>query len=147
MSKAVFELEKLPAAVSKEINVVNVFFNKEKSFVKKIPNEQTFLVLKQKRYKRKKILPQRARLFKNEVDLAADKIKFADRPCFVSTNFLESLNFEPTKLYRAMKKNKVRHEDMPVQLSRRLLRTKKTLVLPAHVNVTVVTNSYDVVHS
>ena len=147
VSKAVFELEKLPAAVSKEINVVNVFFNKEKSFVKKIPNEQTFLVLKQKRYKRKKILPQRARLFKNEVDLAADKIKFADRPCFVSTNFLESLNFEPTKLYRAMKKNKVRHEDMPVQLSRRLLRTKKTLVLPAHVNVTVVTNSYDVVHS
>ena len=105
------------------------------------------MVLKQKRYKRKKILPQRARLFKNEVDLAADKIKFADRPCFVSTNFLESLNFEPTKLYRAMKKNKVRHEDMPVQLSRRLLRTKKTLVLPAHVNVTVVTNSYDVVHS
>lgn len=36
---------------------------------------------------------------------------------------------------------------MPVSLSRRLLRTKKTLVIPAHVNLTVITNSYDVVHS
>lgn len=127
--------------------MVNVFFNKEKSFVKKVPNEQTFLVLKQKRYKRKKIIPQRARFVKNESELKAEKIKFADRPCFVSTNFLDSINFEPTKLYRTLKKNKVRHEDMPVQLSRRLLRTKKTLVLPAHVNLTVITNSYDVVHS
>jgi len=86
-------------------------------------------------------------MIKNDVDLRADKIKFADRPCFVSTNFLDSINFEPTKFYRALKKNKIRHEDMPVQLSRRLLRTKKTLVLPAHVNLTVITNSYDVVHS
>jgi heme/copper-type cytochrome/quinol oxidase subunit 2 len=28
-----------------------------------------------------------------------------------------------------------------------LLRTKRTLVLPAHVNLTLITNSYDVVHS
>jgi heme/copper-type cytochrome/quinol oxidase subunit 2 len=28
-----------------------------------------------------------------------------------------------------------------------LLRTKRTLVLPAHINITVITNSYDVVHS
>ena len=112
-----------------------------------MPNEQTFLVLKQKRYKRKKIVPQRVRLVKDDLDFRAEKVKFADRPCFVSTNFLDSVQFEPTKLYRSMKKNKVRHEDMPVQLSRRLLRTKKTLVLPAHVNLTVITNSYDVVHS
>lgn len=36
---------------------------------------------------------------------------------------------------------------MPVNLARRLLRTKRILVLPAHVNITVVTNSNDVVHS
>lgn len=147
VSKAFLDLEKSPTNAIKQANLVNLFFNKEKSFVKKVPNEQTFLVLKQKRYKRKKIIPQRARFSRNEADLKIEKIKFADRPCFVSTNFLDTLNLEPTKLYRAMKKNKIRHEDMPVQLSRRLLRTKKTLVLPAHVNLTVITNSYDVVHS
>jgi heme/copper-type cytochrome/quinol oxidase subunit 2 len=40
-----------------------------------------------------------------------------------------------------------RSELVPVTLARRLLRTKRTLVLPAHVNITVITNSYDVVHS
>jgi ribonuclease BN (tRNA processing enzyme) len=41
------------------------------------------------------------------------------------------------------------HSDdvLEVQLSRRLLRTTKTLVLPAQVNMTLITNSYDVVHS
>ena len=147
ISKAFLDLEKSSAASSRRFEVVNVFFNREKSFVKKVPAEQTFLVLKQKRYKRKKIIPQRIRFIKNDIDFRAEKVKFADRPCFVSTNFLESIQFEPTRFYRSLKKNKIRHENMPVQLSRRLLRTKKTLVLPAHVNLTVITNSYDVVHS
>ncbi len=147
VSKAFLSLEKLTVADDTRADVVNLFFNKEKSFVKKVPNEQTFLVLKQKRYKRKKIIPLRARFLKSDFDLKVEQIKFADRPCFVSTNFLDSLSFDPTGLYRTMKKNKVRHENMPVQLSRRLLRTKRTLVLPAHVNLVVITNSYDVVHS
>ena len=50
-------------------------------------------------------------------------------------------------MYQMMKKNKVKSEVFNAQLSRRLLRTRKTLVLPAHVNLTLVTNSYDVVHS
>lgn len=47
----------------------------------------------------------------------------------------------------ATKINKHRSELVPVTLARRLLRTKRTLVLPAHVNLTLITNSYDVVHS
>ena len=43
--------------------------------------------------------------------------------------------------------NRHRSELVPVTLARRLLRTKRTLVLPAHVNLTIITNSYDVVHS
>ena len=43
--------------------------------------------------------------------------------------------------------NKHRSELVPVTLARRLLRTKRTLVLPSHVNLTIITNSYDVVHS
>jgi len=50
--------------------------------------------------------------------------------------------------YRISSKiNRHRSELVPVTLARRLLRTKRTLVLPAHVNLTVITNSYDVVHS
>jgi len=49
--------------------------------------------------------------------------------------------------YNAIKNNRHRSELLSVTLARRLLRTKRTLVLPAHVNITVITNSYDVVHS
>jgi heme/copper-type cytochrome/quinol oxidase subunit 2 len=52
-----------------------------------------------------------------------------------------------SKQYRLFKKNKVTSENVPITLARRLLRTKRTLVLPAHVNITVITNSYDVIHS
>lgn len=46
-----------------------------------------------------------------------------------------------------LKKNKAHTEVVPVPLARRLVRTRRTLVLPAHVNIAVITNSYDVVHS
>lgn len=49
--------------------------------------------------------------------------------------------------HNAIKYNRHRSELVPVTLARRLLRTKRTLVLPAHVNITVITNSLDVVHS
>ena len=49
--------------------------------------------------------------------------------------------------YRSLKKNKNIAESASVSLNRRLLRTKRTLVLPAHVNITIITNSYDVIHS
>ena len=49
--------------------------------------------------------------------------------------------------YSSLKLNKKRTEILSVNLARRLLRTKRTLVLPTHVNITVITNSYDVVHS
>lgn len=52
-----------------------------------------------------------------------------------------------TKVYKFFKKTKKRNELFSVVTSRRLLRTKHTLVLPAHVNITAITNSYDVVHS
>lgn len=49
--------------------------------------------------------------------------------------------------HKSIKFNRQRSELVPVNLARRLLRTKRTLVLPAHVNITIITNSYDVVHS
>ena len=49
--------------------------------------------------------------------------------------------------HRSLKFNRHRGELVPVNLARRLLRTKRILVLPAHVNITLITNSGDVVHS
>lgn len=43
--------------------------------------------------------------------------------------------------------NRFRPENVPIALARRLLRVKRVLVLPTHVNVSILTNSYDVVHS
>ena len=51
------------------------------------------------------------------------------------------------KQYRMFTKNKNSSEDISNVLGRRLLRTKRTLVLPTHVNITIITNSYDVIHS
>jgi len=50
-------------------------------------------------------------------------------------------------LYTSVRTNKYKNEMIPVTLARRLLRTKRTLILPAHINITLITNSYDVVHS
>lgn len=49
--------------------------------------------------------------------------------------------------HKSIKYNKHKNELVPVNLARRLLRVKRTLVLPAHVNITLISNSYDVVHS
>lgn len=49
--------------------------------------------------------------------------------------------------YSSIKTYKQRPNSVPVTLSRRLLRVRRTLVLPAHTNITIITNSYDVVHS
>lgn len=62
-------------------------------------------------------------------------------------NFLSDKNPQTYQLYTAIKNNKYKNEAIPVTLARRLLRTKRTLVLPAHINITLITNSYDVVHS
>jgi len=49
--------------------------------------------------------------------------------------------------YKAVRFGKLRNDLLSVTLARRLLRVKRTLVLPAHTNITIITNSYDVVHS
>ena len=49
--------------------------------------------------------------------------------------------------YNFFKKAKILYDNTSVVLSKRLLRTRRTLVLPAHVNITAITNSYDVIHS
>lgn len=62
-------------------------------------------------------------------------------------NFVNNENFNKYNLYAGVKNNKSKDEKINVTLARRLLRTKRTLMLPAHINITIITSSYDVVHS
>jgi heme/copper-type cytochrome/quinol oxidase subunit 2 len=107
----------------------------------------TFLILRQKRYKRKKIVLPRTIFYKNEKGERTDKAKYSQYT-FLSQNKIILKNTEnATRQYRMLRKYKNRYELANLVLSKRLLRTKRTLVLPAHVNITAITNSYDVIHS
>ena len=63
------------------------------------------------------------------------------------SNFTNTQTFNKYNLYTSIKNNKYKNELISVTLARRLLRTKRTLILPVHINITLITNSYDVVHS
>lgn len=62
-------------------------------------------------------------------------------------SFNNNTNFSKYNLYTGVRNNKFKNELIPVTLARRLLRTKRTLIIPAHINITLITSSYDVVHS
>ena len=74
-------------------------------------------------------------------------VRFSGHQVLSKNKTIETNNYEPAVQYKLFNKSKVRSEKIPVTLARRLLRTKRVLVVPAHVNVTAITNSYDVVHS
>lgn len=102
-----------------------------------------FLVIKQKRYTlKKKILEKNFKIH----TLSTDK-DFAKSNFFINNGVSENTKDNLSKVYKFFKKNKKRDEFFNITTSRRLLRTRHTLVLPAHVNITAITNSYDVVHS
>lgn len=111
----------------------------------KLPNNSIYLTLKQKKYKYQKNIRFKSRTI-TDYD-TNKKISKKWSPVLVNNSFFEDNSSNATQQYRMVKKNKMRQEIFPVHLNRRLLRTKRTLVLPAHVNITAITNSYDVVHS
>ena len=125
---------------------LSVNFHTTKTIDQKINGEITFLTLRQKRYKRKKVIFSRENIFFNfEKNLNEKEYDIKNKP-FLG-EILKSLDFTPDSNYRSIKKNRFRNEIFSSQLSRRLLRTKKTLVLPAHANIGLISNSYDVIHS
>lgn len=62
-------------------------------------------------------------------------------------NYTNTEKFNKYNLYASVRNNKRKGQFIPLTLAKRLLRVKRTLVLPAHVNLTLITSSYDVVHS
>jgi heme/copper-type cytochrome/quinol oxidase subunit 2 len=101
-----------------------------------------FLVIKQKRYTIKKRILEKN--FKTHVLSNNIPVKSS---FFLENGVSEDTKLDLSKVYKFFKKNKSRTELFNVATSRRLLRTRHILLLPAHVNITAITNSYDVVHS
>jgi len=134
-----------------ESNTVEIFklrFNDNNTSINQKPlSHSTFLTLKQKRYKRKKVVLPRTIFYKDMNGDKTKKIKYSAYP-YLHQNKIILNDFEnATRQYRMMRKNKIREELTNLTLSKRMLRTRRTLVLPAHVNITAITNSYDVIHS
>lgn len=112
----------------------------------KITPGNIYLTLKQKKYKiQKNIRPKTKSIISELGD--TKKVKKTWTPVLVNNSIFDDNTENATQQYRMIKKNRKRQEVFSVALNRRLLRTKKTLVVPAHVNITAITNSYDVVHS
>lgn len=102
-----------------------------------------FLVLKQKKYLVKNtLLPSNSFVFDDK-----KVVRYSGQSVLIENSYFDLSQGQPVSLYRSLKKNKKKNELIPITLSKRLLRTKKTLILPAHVNITLITNSFDIVHS
>jgi hypothetical protein len=103
-----------------------------------------YFAFKQVRYKRRKLIPT---VTKQYTDI--DFLNKTTKGNFYLKNqySIETDLKTPTTHYRMFRKNRFRNEKLNVVVSKRLLRVKKTLVLPTHVNIAAITNSYDVVHS
>jgi len=91
-----------------------------------------FLVIKQKRYIPKK--------YTNMYD-NFDSIVFKEKQfCFFKKKNYFLSSYLNNKLKNSSKL-------LTLNLNKRLLRTKRILILPAHLNISLITNSFDVVHS
>lgn len=101
----------------------------------KISQSEQFWGFRQKRYKKLRTF------FFNQ------NYRFSNTTYTVLENFTHHEFYNKYNLYTSVKNNKHKSELIPVTLSRRLLRTKRTLILPAHINITIIASSYDVVHS
>jgi hypothetical protein len=138
---------------SNNSNIIRFRFNDGLNLSQEKPiSNSNYFSFKQKRYTRKKVikpvssLPNTDLLYNKKPN--KDKISLYKAKPFLFNNSVIVDNFyDSTTQYKLIKKNKKRSEIIPVTLARRILRTKRTLVLPAHMNITVVTNSYDIVHS
>lgn len=130
------------------MNLFRIRYNTQNNQLHKKPiPHSTFLILKQKRYKVRKNIQPYVKYVKDELGRNTPQVKYSGNFVLKNNSIFTENNFSSTEQYNLLKKNKNRGGLDSVVLSRRLLRTKKTLVLPAHVNITAITNSYDVVHS
>lgn len=129
-------------------NLFKLKFNDNQNSLKhKTLPHNNYLTITQERYAKKASISNRVKSIKTEEGNKQKIVRYSGKPILFNNSFFEDSNGDPMNLYNLMRKNKKRHDMIPVNLARRILRTKRTLVLPAHINVTLITNSFDIVHS
>jgi len=133
---------------SETLNLFNLKFNDNESSIKhKTVPHNTYFAVKQKRYTKKSAISSITKYAKDTEGNKTSKVRYSGKPILFNNNIFEQNSEDPIVLYRLIRKNKKRGDLIPINLARRIIRTKRTLVLPAHVNITLVTNSFDIVHS
>lgn len=137
---------------SKPIIFVTKFSDMNGSPEPKVEDGEPLWGFKQKKYKRLQKFSFAPKVSYNpetfEATVVAKNISpFTLKSTVIAPITSEDFVDQAFDYQNSIKYNRQRSELVPVNLARRLLRTKRTLVLPAHVNITVITNSYDVVHS
>lgn len=135
--------------VNKSI-LFNILFQNNNKTVEKIDDSELFWGYRQKKYKRfKKFIFSQNTIYDPKtlepVKKNSSKAKILKNSLVKNFNYSDDVS--NMHYHNSIKYNRHRGELVPVNLARRLLRTKRTLVLPAHVNITLISNSYDVVHS
>jgi len=116
-------------------NIILNYKLNNSDITEKLAQSEQFWGFRQKRYKK-------LRMF-----VFPSNKRYDNKTYTYIEQFSNKSNIDKYNLYTGVKNNKYKNEMIPVTLARRLLRTKRTLVLPAHINITLITNSYDVVHS
>ena len=133
---------------NKNLDLFKVSFNSGKSEFKVKPlNDVFFYTIKQNKYKRRTSIPINYKYERNFLNEKTNKVRYQGRVTLLNNSLFNDYLGNSEDVYNLMKKNKKNNELIPVTLAKRMLRTKRTLVLPAHVNITLITNSFDVVHS
>jgi hypothetical protein len=122
-------------------NFSNISQSKSKDLQKSI-----YFTFKQKRYKKRKIISS---INYSVLDRFGEKTSIKKKTIKPDLkNFtIKDTKDNTTNYFNLIKKNKIRNDSIFGVYNKRLLRTNKILVLPAHVNITAITNSYDVIHS
>lgn len=87
------------------------------------------------------------RYYEDESGQINSNLKFTYQPYVYKNRLVLNDDKNYYTHYQIFKKSKHRSEDIKLPFNKRLLRTKRIVVLPAHVNLTIITNSFDVVHS
>jgi hypothetical protein len=112
---------------SSDVSSLKLSYGNNLSFYQKPTSSNFYLVVKQKRYE--------------PTSMSSNKFILNPNHEFIKTNFSAS---DTLLLSQA---SSFRSEIPSLQSNRRLLRTRRVLVLPAHTNITLITNSFDVMHS
>jgi len=128
-------------------NFINTRFDPKEGTDNKQPSPSVGYTIKQKRVKVP--TPVNTTILPSQLDLwDATRVRVMARESIKSNSAkLKAQGIDVALLQKLIARSCEHSDILEVQMSRRLLRTNRTLVLPAQVNLTLITNSYDVVHS